>query len=127
MPFKVKDSTLLEMPFSVIKSLRIPLGLSYMQNLGIGSFIRLMKLLGIPDLIIFDFHPFELVKVPSFSLLPLRSKIYYLRSQKFYKDPSLVFEEFVKFTLGRGYASKYLIDVYEEFRAKAPEWSWMGD
>jgi peptidoglycan/xylan/chitin deacetylase (PgdA/CDA1 family) len=127
MPFKVKGSSLIEIPFSVIPKVRIPLGLSYIQMIGFGSFLRLLKMFGIPNLVVFDFHPYELAKVPSFSLLPLIPKIGYLRSQKLYNDPSLVFEEFVKFVLESGYTSKYLFEVFEEFKLKAPIWDWTGD
>ena len=118
MPFKVKGSSLIEIPFSVIPKLRIPMGLSYVQMIGIGSYVRLLKMFGMPDLIIFDFHPYELGKVASFSMLPILHKMGYFRSQKLYDDPSYVFEEFVKFVLESGYISKYLFEVYEEFKFK---------
>jgi peptidoglycan/xylan/chitin deacetylase (PgdA/CDA1 family) len=126
-PFRIKGSYLIEMPISIIGKLGIPMGLSYVQMIGIGSYIRLLKIFGVPDLIIFDFHPYELVKVPSFSMLPLISKIGYFRSQKLYKDPSWVFEEFVKFILESGYKTKYLYEIYEESKLKAPVWDWTGD
>jgi hypothetical protein len=127
MPFRIKGSALIEMPFSIMGKLGIPMGLSYVQMIGFGSYVKLLKIFGFPDLIIFDFHPYELVKVPSFSMLPLIAKIGYFRSQKIYKDPSWVFEEFVKFILQSGYKTKYLYEIYEEFKLKAPVWDWTGD
>jgi hypothetical protein len=127
MPFKVKGSTLIEMPFSVVPKIRIPIGLSYVQMIGIGSFIRLLKTFGIPDFIVFDFHPYELVKVPSFTMLPFIPKIGYLRSQRLYRDPFSIFEQFVEFLLQAGYTSKYLLEIYEESKLKAPICNWTGD
>jgi hypothetical protein len=127
MPFKVKGTSLIEMPFSAMPRLRIPIGLSYVQMIGIGPFTYLLKRFGIPDLIIFDFHPYELCKVHSFSMLPLVPKLGYFRSQKLYDDPLSVFENFVKFVLESGFVSRYLLDVYDEYRSKAPVWDWTGD
>lgn len=83
-----------------------------MQLLGLTTFRFLEVIYGLPDLIEYDFHPYELGKTASYSSLPLFEKIGYFRSQKLYEDPITVFEAFVKHVLLKGYRPSYLIDVY---------------
>lgn len=125
-PFRIKDSLLVEIPFSVIPGIKIPIGLSYMQLLGIQFFKSMLRLLGCPDVIIFDFHPYELGKVRSYSELPIVPKIGYLRSQRLYSDPLEVLERFIRFILSLGYKSIFMYQLYEEIRENAPIWNWKG-
>jgi hypothetical protein len=124
-PFKINGSNILEMPFSVIPKIRIPIGLSFMQLMGFNAFRFLFRIFGRPNLIIFDFHTYELSKLPSYSQLPLRHRAGYFRAQRVYKDPSDVFERFIKYVLSAGFESRYMQDVYEEYKYSAPTWRWI--
>jgi peptidoglycan/xylan/chitin deacetylase (PgdA/CDA1 family) len=124
-PFKMEGANLLEIPFSVIPWIRIPFGLSYMQLLGFRTFQLLFKVFGQPNLIVFDFHTYELGKLPSYSQLPLGAKVGYFRAQKAGRNPADVFEKFVRYLLGKGYQSKYMLEVYETLCYSAPHWRWV--
>jgi hypothetical protein len=117
----------MEIPFTVIPRMRIPIGLSYMQLLGFNTFLLLFKLCGLPELIVYDLHTYELGKVRSYSYLPLIPKLGYYRAQNMYEDPAGIFERFVKYLLALGYQSKYMIDVYNDLKSNVTSWSWKGD
>jgi peptidoglycan/xylan/chitin deacetylase (PgdA/CDA1 family) len=123
-PFVIKDSNLIEIPFAVIPKIRLPIGLSYMQIIGINTFKFLSKIFGLPDLIVYDFHSYELGKLSSYQKLSLSGRMGYYRAQRTYKDPFSVFGKFVEYILSKGYESKYMIDVYNQVKDRAPEWGW---
>jgi peptidoglycan-N-acetylglucosamine deacetylase len=123
-PFRVKESNLIEIPFAVVPKIRIPIGLSYMQLLGLNTFKFFFKVFGLPELIVYDFHTYELGRVPSYSRLPMLEKFIYYRAQKMYCNPANVFEDFVKYILSKDYESKYMIDVYKEIKSKVSIWKW---
>ena len=124
LPFRIKDCSLLELPFSVIPHLRIPISLSDIQLLGLHFFKAMLSLNGYPELIIFNFHPYELGKVSSYSQLPIIPKVGYFRSQLLYKDPFAVLERFATFILSLGYKPKFMWEIYEEVKENAPVWNW---
>jgi hypothetical protein len=126
-PFNVEGSDIVEMPFATIPKVRIPISLSYMQLLGLRIFQYLFRLFGLPRLIVYDFHTFELGKTPSYSELTLIPRLGYYRAQRNYKEPAVVFEEFVKHILAKGYKSKYMIDVYGQLTPNLHVWRWNGD
>jgi hypothetical protein len=127
-PFTIKESNLIEIPFSVIPKLRIPISLSFMQLLGLNTFKFFFRFLDPPKLIIYDFHTYELGKVPSYNGLQTFPKFGYYRAQRMYSNPAKVFEEFVKYIiLSKGYESKYMIDVYKEIKPTVFTWKWNGD
>ena len=98
-----------------------------MQLLGFNTFLLLFKLCGLPDLIIFDFHTYELGRVRSYSDLPLLTRFGYYRAQKMYEDPARIFERFIEYLLALDYKSKYMVDVYEDLKPSVTNWSWKGD
>lgn len=123
-PFIIKGTKLMEIPFSVIPYIKIPIGLSYMQLLGFSWFKTFFKIFGIPPLIVFDFHTYELGRVRSYDELPMSLKIGYYRSQRLYNDPINVLEKFISFITQKGYTSITLSDVYNRFYNIAPTWEW---
>lgn len=120
-PFKIKNSNIVEIPCSIIPKVKIPISLTYMQILGFGAFKFLFKMFGIPNLIVFDSHSYQLGKPPSYYELPFLKKIVYYRGLH-YANPAIIFEEFVKYALSHGYESKYMIDVYNEIESNVPDW-----
>jgi Polysaccharide deacetylase len=126
-PFNVDGSNIVEMPFATVPKVRIPISLSYMQLFGLKIFQYLFRLFGLPHLVVYDFHTFELGVTPSYSELTLVPRLAYYRAQRDYRDPAVVFEEFVKYILAKGYRSKYMIDVYRELTPSLHVWRWNGD
>jgi hypothetical protein len=126
-PFNVEGSNIVEMPFATVPNVRIPISLSFMQLLGLKMFQYLFKLFGLPRLIVYDFHTFELGITPSYRELTLIPRLEYFRAQRNYKDPVTVFEEFVKYILDKGYRSRYMIDVYRQLTPNLHAWRWNGD
>jgi hypothetical protein len=126
-PFRIQRSNLLEIPFSVIPKIKIPFGLSYVQLLGFRSFSLLLKIFGMPPLIVFDFHTYELGKMLSYNQLPFSAKVGYFKAQRMYTDPAKVFEKFVRYLSKEEYESKYMLDVYEESKNAAHYWKWDED
>jgi Polysaccharide deacetylase len=126
-PFRIRNSTLLELPFAVVPRIRIPIGLSYTQLLGFNAYKFLFSAFGLPEIIVYDFHCYELGKMPSFADLPAPLKLGYFRAQCTYKDPSQVLEAFIKYILSKGYKSKYMFDVFTELHPIAQQWDWKED
>jgi hypothetical protein len=126
-PFRVEGSNIVEMPFAIVPRVRIPISLSYMQLLGLKMYQYLFRIFGLPNLIVYDFHTFELGLTPSYRELTFVPRVGYYRAQRNYKDPSVIFEEFVKYILAKGYRSKYMIDVYRELTPNLHVWRWNGD
>ena len=126
-PFNVEGSNIVEIPFATVPKVRIPISLSYMQLLGLKIFQHLFKLFGLPKLIVYDFHTFELGKTPSYNELTLIPRLGYYRAQHNYIDPAVVFEEFVKYILAKGYESKYMVDIYKQLTPDLHVWRWNGD
>lgn len=98
-----------------------------MQLLGLKMYQYLFKIFGLPNLIVYDFHTFELGLTPSYRELTFVPRFGYYRAQRKSKNPALVFEEFVKYILAKGYRSKYMIDVYKELTPNLDVWRWNGD
>ena len=74
-PFVIEQSSILELPFAVIPRIRLPIGLSYMQLMGLTSFIFLFAIFGMPKIMIYGFHSYELGKVNSYEGLPRLAKL----------------------------------------------------
>lgn len=123
----IHGTNIMEIPFAVIPKIRIPIGLSYMQLLGFNTFKYLFKILGIPSLLVYDLHPYELGKVKSYNKLPIKTKVGYYRSQKLYSDPFVIFEKFIKYILLKGYVSEYMSKVYYDMIGKVPTWQWKSE
>lgn len=126
-PFRIKGSNLIEIPYAVVPKIRIPIGLSYMQLLGLDTFKFFFRFFGLPDLVVYDFHMYELGKVSSYSQLPMAAKLGYYRAQGMSSDPINVLDGFVKYILSKGYESKYMFDIYKEVKSKVSNWNWDGD
>jgi hypothetical protein len=127
LPYLIKDSNIMEIPFGVVRKIRIPISLSYIQLLGLSTYKLLFKLFGLPELLIYDFHTYELGKVSSYNELPGLARFGYYRAQRLYDNPIDVLEKFVQYILSQGYESKYMIDVYNEVKPNLSVWTWNGD
>ena len=126
-PFKISGSDLVELPFAVVPRIRLPISLSYMQLFGISTFKFLFRIFGLPNLLIFDFHSYELGKLASYDALPKLYRFGYYRAQRTYEEPSCPLQWFVSYLQSKGYESNYLSEAYEEAKPQAREWPWSGD
>jgi hypothetical protein len=115
-PHRLYKLNLVEIPLGVIPHLRIPISLSYIQLLGLRAFKMLLRLFGLPELIVYDLHAHDLGKLTSYKQLPVIPKVGYYRAQHTYRDQADVLEESVKYFLSKGYRSSYMIDVYNEIQ-----------
>ena len=123
-PFKLGETNLMEIPFSVIPKIRIPVGFSYIRLFGLNTFKFLFKIFGMPNLMIIDFHSYEFGRPPSYYDTPTFTKIVHYRGQHMHKDKILLFEDFIKYILSNGYQSKYMLDVYNEIKSNVQRWEW---
>ena len=78
--FPIPHREMLELPVSVIRKLRIPLGLPWMNALGKRAFLTAMKLLGVSQPLVFYLHVHD---VASRGLENLRSLMKFLKTQSY--------------------------------------------
>lgn len=102
-------SGILEIPFSVIPKIRIPIALSYQQLLGWPFYKTASYIFGLPNIIIYDFHLCNLKKSKKTKGLPFYLRLSYLRNQnKGFK----ILEKFIKFTQKHNYNSVFMSELY---------------
>ncbi len=113
-PFKYKNG-ILEFPFAVTPILRFPISLSYIQFLGWRPYKIIMSLLGLPKILIFNFHLHNLDKSEDRKKLPLLQKIFYSHNQdKGFK----ILDNFIKYISARGYHSINITELTERISQK---------
>jgi peptidoglycan/xylan/chitin deacetylase (PgdA/CDA1 family) len=113
-PYFYPGTTLLEIPFSVIRRVRIPVALSYMQLLGHRNFGTLATLFGLPEHIVIDFHLHDIFPSAVYRELPLAWKLVYTRA--FLRDRTRGMADFaalVDMLSSRGYGFARLADLHE--------------
>jgi len=108
------EEGLLELPMTSVPYVRIPIALSYIQLFGWNFYKTLFALCGTPDNIVFDFHFHDLYKSDIYNTLPIHWKVIYLRN-RLRNDPVKIFEKVVAYFKKKGYASKYIEDIYEQY------------
>ena len=79
-PFYHKDFGIIELPFSVIPKVRIPLAMGYLQPLGANLSKAAISLFGLPDIVVFDLHLWNLYKPVYTSKLPLKWRLLLARN-----------------------------------------------
>lgn len=104
-----KNCGILEIPFSVIPKLRIPIALSYQQLLGLSCYRTCYYFFGFPNIIIYDFHLYNLDKTPGKKNLPLYLRLTYLRNAK---NGLCILEKFIKFLQKKSYQSLFMSELY---------------
>lgn len=60
-PFRWRDTNIVELPIGVVPTIRIPLALSYLKVFGKPASSFILNQFGIPENIVFLFHPMDLV------------------------------------------------------------------
>lgn len=74
-PFYFSEYRLMELPFSVIPKIRLPLAMGYLQPFGLDVSRKIINIFGLPNLIVFDFHMWNLYKPSETNKLPLKWKV----------------------------------------------------
>jgi peptidoglycan/xylan/chitin deacetylase (PgdA/CDA1 family) len=105
----LKNCGILEIPFSVVPKLRIPIALSYQQLLGLPLYKIWYYLFGFPNTIVYDFHLYNLDKTPGRKELPLYLQLAYLRNTK---NGFKILEKFIKFLQKKSYQSIFMSEIY---------------
>lgn len=97
-PYCVEN--VLEIPFSVIPRIRLPLIMSYIKLLG-RAYTSLITIFGLPDIVVFDFHLHDLFKTESFEKLPMKYRIIHSRNAS---EALEIFDTFVAFLRSQGFS-----------------------
>ncbi|MAF13895.1 MAG: hypothetical protein CMI53_03310 [Parcubacteria group bacterium] len=113
-PFK-QTNGILEFPFAVTPKLRFPISQSYIQFLGWHVYKIILKLLGLPHVLIFDFHLHNLSKIAGKQKLPLLQRIFYIRNQG---KGLKILEKFIKYILAQGYKSAAISELANDYQTK---------
>lgn len=79
-PFKVPETSLWEIPFATISTLRFIVSLSWIKMLGWGFYSSCIGLFGLPDIVVFNLHLHDLWVLPSYDSLPVHWKLLYRRN-----------------------------------------------
>ena len=115
----VNKFKIIEFPFTVFHSMiRIPLAISYIKLLG-RPFFYLLKILPLPNLIIFGFHLHDLFGLSSANKLSLEkfSPVYRLVFSRIYirqsNDGLAILDEIVALFQERGYVFCRIDDIYK--------------
>lgn len=114
-PFYFEKFCLIEIPFSVIPVIRLPLAMGYVQPLGLWTSKTMINIFGLPDIIVFDFHLWNLYKPDGTSKLSLKWR--QLSGRNLEKGMKM-FEEFVKMFDDRGFKPAYMSEIYDYAKEK---------
>lgn len=104
-----KNCGIIEIPFSVVPRLRIPIALSYQQLLGLPLYKLCYHLFGFPDTIVYDFHLYNLNKTPGRKKLPFYLQLIYLKNSK---NGLKILEKFIKFLQKKSYQPVFMSEIY---------------
>jgi len=89
----------LEIPFSVIPRIRLPLIMSYIKLLG-RAYTSLISIFGLPNIVVFDFHLHDLFRSESFDKLPMKYRIVHNRNAS---EALEIFDAFVALLRSKGF------------------------
>ena len=103
---------ILEIPFSVIPQIRLPLVMSYMKLLGVGYDV-LIKAFGLPHIVVFGFHMHDLFKTESLDKLPMKYRVIHNRNAS---QALVIFDSFLSLLRGKGYIFTTMGQLAERFR-----------
>jgi peptidoglycan/xylan/chitin deacetylase (PgdA/CDA1 family) len=118
-PYYLNDNQIIEFPFSVVSNhVRVPISMGYLKLFG-RTFFKLLEVLPLPNLIIFDFHLHDLSYLSSFNeidfqnSLPAYQKILYKRIYKSKGDQGFpVLNKFIETLQKTGYTFLKVEDVF---------------
>lgn len=105
------DNMIMEIPFGVIPIVRLILGISYMKLFGYTTYSSLMKLFGLPKVVVFYGHLHDYIPTESFNNLPLKIKLpYSINKRAGYK----ITKKFINFLKSSGYKIVTMTELYKE-------------
>jgi len=112
-PYRAANKMILEIPFSVLPYVRIPLSISYWNFLGLRLLEWAVSRLELPDDLVLGLHMHDLCFTGAFKRLPWGRKIRHARTV-LRKAPFRCLETFLDTFLSRGYCSHYLSELLNE-------------
>lgn len=112
-PHRVANGTILEIPFSVLPYVRIPLSISYWNFFGMGLLKWAVNRLELPDDLVLGLHMHDLRRTAAFKRLRWGRRIRHARTV-LRKDPLRCLALFLDTFLARGYHSHYLSELLDE-------------
>jgi len=107
------DYGILEMPFSVIPKIRIPIALRYQQLFGWPFYKMSFSIFGWPNIIIYDFHLDNLMQTRTTKGLPFYLRITHLRNRN---NGLKILEKFLQFTQKHNYQSLFMSELYNFYK-----------
>lgn len=110
-PYFIRGSSMLEFPIASIPSVRLPIAMSYMMILGWSRYETLIKYLGLPKVLIFDFHLHDIFPSPAFAKLSTFWQVIYNRIYR--QSPWNHFKAFVHFLRNKGYEFMHMKELYD--------------
>lgn len=102
---------MLEFPIASLPSVRLPIAMSYMMILGWSRYETLIKYLGLPKVLIFDFHLHDIFPSPAFAKLSTFWQVIYNRIYR--QSPWNHFKAFVHFLRNKGYEFMHMKELYD--------------
>lgn len=119
-PYFWDNFPIIEFPLTVFSdTIRIPVALSYIKLFG-KPYLYLLKLSSLPNLIIFDFHLHDLLRLPSANEIFLENRLSFFNKRLFkriYHEKGdigfSILKELIRVLQKRGYLFLKLADVYE--------------
>ena len=113
--YHIKDSSILEIPFTSITPLRLTLSLSYLKLLGFNVYLNLFRIFGLPNFICFNIHLHDfIVSESSYQKLSPFWKFVYGRNKFKGTDYCI---KFIKHIKQKGYRFCFMLEVCEIFKS----------
>ena len=111
-PFYDPQSSILELPISVVPNIRLPVAASYVRLFGLSTFKALFTLLGTPTSLVYLFHLVDLIPTEMRKQLPRFWRCAYAKGQK---KGMKVFEASLKYFKHLGYKPEYMSQLYKKY------------
>lgn len=100
-----------ELPFGVIPKIRLPISLSYLKLFGWPAYRALLRIFGMPPVLVFNSHPYEYFPTSAVREWPNWKRHLHLRNI----DRSLdILAQFLDFLKLEGYEFIHMHELYEE-------------
>lgn len=117
-PYLLNDYKIIEFPYTVLSAfIRIPMNLSYINLMG-RPYLHLLKILNLPNPLIFGFHLHDLFTLSTSNKIPLEkhSPIYREIFRKIYQKTNMtglfILSEFIDILQKKGYMFHRLDNIY---------------
>jgi len=112
----IGSSGMAEIPVTSLMPLRLTLSLSYLKLFGIGFYLRLSRIFGLPPTVCFNSHLHDFIfSEGAYQSLPFFWKLVHGRNRLSGADFCVEFLEYVR---ARGYRFCYMSDIYKLYKGR---------